>query len=278
MEVKAFRSRQVVVTINADGHRHKIFQILFGKDGSIYVTFPYFFHTNGILARVTVTGTPGSSSNVDLADTGKVASHLVKYSHHPDGRAHFSQDGKVKTEIKRQSVPLKDQRGHLFTVLVQGLRAFESVGTRKENRTSSKRTTLTFDVTDRFPKAIRIVGYWYWLEDLHAEPRPSEIGPMVPVAGLDGLLREAFFVANPDETRHVLVLTCMPEESLGPNHHVMMFYGGFDPPSVVFNAKKASQFIALLYPVNDFEELKKRLGSIDYTPPSQKFCPAPGVQ
>jgi hypothetical protein len=42
MEVKAFLSERVVVTLTADGHRHKIFQIVFAKDGSFYVTFPYF--------------------------------------------------------------------------------------------------------------------------------------------------------------------------------------------------------------------------------------------
>jgi hypothetical protein len=31
---------------------------------------------------------------MDLADKGKVASHLVKYSHHTDGEAHFSQDAR----------------------------------------------------------------------------------------------------------------------------------------------------------------------------------------
>lgn len=107
MDVQAFRSKQTVVTIKADGHRHKIIQVLFSKDGSLYVTFPYFKHAEGLLAVVTVTRPPGTTSEINLADTGKVASHLVKYSHHPDGRAHFSQDGKVRTEIRRQAVALE---------------------------------------------------------------------------------------------------------------------------------------------------------------------------
>ena len=133
MEVVAFHSDRIVITLKADGHRHKIFQILFRKDGSLFVNFPYFSKTQGVLAEVTVNGAPGSSCEVNLADTGRVASHLVKYSHHPDGRAHFSQDGKIKTEIKRQSVPLRDQQGHIFTLLFQGLRAFTSVNATYEN-------------------------------------------------------------------------------------------------------------------------------------------------
>jgi hypothetical protein len=268
MEVNAFRSRQVVVTINADQHRHKIFQILFGKDGSLYVTFPYFAHTMGILAEVTVTGPPGSSSNVDLADKGRVASHLAKYSHHPDGKAHFSQDGKIRTEIRRQSVDLDDQQGHIFTILIQGLRAFTPVASTKENKTSARRTTLTFDVLDRFPKAFRIVGRWYWLEDLHFEPRPPVTGPVVQVADPDGDARNAFIVASPDEgTKHVLLLTCTPQDAISAQQNVLMFYGGFDPPARTLNSSKPTRFLAFLYPADDFEELKRRLASIDFMPP-----------
>jgi hypothetical protein len=227
---------------------------------------------------VSVTGAPGSPSSVNLADAGKVASHLVKYSHHPDGRAHFSQDGKVRTEIKRQSVPLNEQQGHIFTVLIQGLRAFEPVPITKENKASPRRTTLTFNVTDYYPKAIRIVGRWYWLEDLQVELRPPKIGPIVQAVDTDGNLRSAFIVANPDDTRHVLVLTCTPREALSPNHDVMMFYGGFDPPAVIFNPKRCTRFLAFLYPADDFEVLKRQLGSIDYTPPEYILRPAPNVK
>ena len=104
MEVKGFLSEQVVVTITADGHRHKICQMVFGKDGSLYLAFPYFKHTEGLLAEVTVDGPPGAESLIDLAKKGKVASHLGKYSHHTSGEALFSQSGKVKTVIDRKSV------------------------------------------------------------------------------------------------------------------------------------------------------------------------------
>jgi hypothetical protein len=266
-DVKAFHAQQIVVTVNADQHRHKILQILFGKDGSLYVSFPYFAHTDGILAEVTVTGLPGSTSNIDLAQTGKVASHLVKYSHHPNGEAHFSQDGKVMTMIRRQSVPLYEQRGHIFTVLIQGLRAFDAVGAGKENKISAKRTTLTFEITDRFPKAIRVIGRWYWIEDLEFDPRPSTVGPIVYTIASDGTTHNAFIVANPKDSKHVLLLTCIPQDAFSSKHNAMMFIGGFDTPSKV-HSKKATKFLACLYPADDFEELKKKLGTIDYTPPA----------
>ena len=284
MEVKAFHSEKIVVTVRADGHRHKILQILFGKDGSLYVTFPYFKHTNGLLAEVSVEGPPGTNAEIDLQQTGKVASHLVKYAHHPDGEAHFSQHGKVLTAIRRRSVSLIAQRGHIFTVLIQGLRAFESVGATNENKASPKRTALTFDIKDRFPKAIRIVGRWYWIEDLQVEPRPAVFGPRVETVDADGLSQNAFIVANPHDGKHVLLLSCIPQDAIGPGRDLMMFLGGFDAPSRISRSKKPTRFLTFLYPADDYAELKKRVGSIDYNPvpdilePARKGKPSGGVR
>jgi hypothetical protein len=69
-------------------------------------------------------------------------------------------------------------------------------------------------------------------------------------------------------TKHVLLLTCTPEEAISPRHDVLMFYGGFDPPAITFDATKSASFLAFLYPADDFDALKKRVGSIDFTPPS----------
>jgi hypothetical protein len=275
MEVKGILSERVVVTVSADGHRHKVMQIVFAKDGSLFVTFPYFKHAEGLLSEVTVEGPPGARTFIDLAEKGKVASHLVKYSHHTDGEAHFSQDGKVKTAVRRQSVPLAEQQGHIFTVIIQGLRAFERVSTTKEHRLSAKRTTLTFAIKDRFPRAVRIIGRWYWIEDLPIEPRPPVIGPQVQAVDPDGIAYSAFIVGSPHDKKHVLVLTCIPQDSMSPSHDLMMFIGGFDAPSRISRLKSPTRFLAFLYPADDYEELKQRLGSIDYAPASQALQPKP---
>jgi hypothetical protein len=264
MEVQAFRSKSIVLTIKADGSRHKIIHVMFGRDGTLYVSFPYFKHPTGILAVATMRHGV-STSDINLAGAGKVSSHLVKYSHHPDGRAHFSQDGKVKTEIKKQSVSLKSQQGHIFTVLVQGLSSFD-LAQDNETGTSPKRTTLTFDVPDANPRAFRIVGRWYYVEDLHADPRPPTVGPIVVTKRSDGKMQPAFIIANPHPgTQHVLLLTCEPEKAISNDPNVLAFYGGFDPPSVVFDSAQPTSFLAFIYPAHDFQPLKASIGSIDFT-------------
>src|SRR6266481_8893375 len=86
----------------SDGKKHRVAKVKFQKsDGSILVMFPSFRHTEGLVCRLTMMAGVQTES-YGLAEHGKVAGHLVKYSHHPDGKAHFSQDGLVRTEIKKE--------------------------------------------------------------------------------------------------------------------------------------------------------------------------------
>jgi hypothetical protein len=102
-------------------------QVTFSKrDDSLFVGFPYFAHSSGILSPVTIEKWQHTNVKISLGHVGlgKCTSHLVKYAHHPNGKAHFSQTGKILTRIRRQSVPLKSVRGHIFTAYAQGLHDF----------------------------------------------------------------------------------------------------------------------------------------------------------
>jgi hypothetical protein len=64
--------------------------VFFGKDGDLFVTFPYFRHREGILSICRLQANGENQTTVNLEQGGKVTSHRVKYSHHLSGRAHFS--------------------------------------------------------------------------------------------------------------------------------------------------------------------------------------------
>jgi hypothetical protein len=147
--------------------RYKIFQIFFGRDRSLFVNFPYFKHRTGILAAATITGDGETTSQVDLQMGGKIASHYVKYSHHPDGRAQFSQTGKVWTKVKRQSVALDAQEGHIFSLAIQGFQGFETEHDAKDHGSTPKRATVTFHLPESADmKALKWVGRWFNLAEL----------------------------------------------------------------------------------------------------------------
>lgn len=98
----------MVCVVKVSDLRAKAFQVGFDKDGSLFIHFPYFQHRTGILSSSEIPPTGERKADVNIEHGGKVTSHRVKYSHHPDGRAHFSQDGKIFTAIAQ---PFDSQEG-----------------------------------------------------------------------------------------------------------------------------------------------------------------------
>jgi hypothetical protein len=267
MNVNAFRSKRVIITIQVGANRYKALQIFFGRDWSLYVSFPYFRHREGILAAATIPGNGQTTSQVNLASAGKVTSHLVKYSHHPDGRAHFSQHGKVRTEIRRQSIPLDRQYGHIFSVLIQGIEGFDKADDNKVAGSSSKRTVIAFQF-ESLPKpgAIKLVGRWYGLSSLPlgGELQPS-VGPILTAQHPDERQQNGFLLASPySNAQHVLFITCESIPGLGLEPELLTFYGGFDPRDLMDDITKEAGFLAFIYPASDFEKLKKTIGTVDF--------------
>jgi len=66
-----------VVTDQLGQERPKIMQVNFAKNGSLFVSMPYYVNHEGLAAVVTVP--PRSRSKAGgLQDQGRVTSHLVK--------------------------------------------------------------------------------------------------------------------------------------------------------------------------------------------------------
>jgi hypothetical protein len=103
-------------------------QVIFDKRlASIFVQFPYFPDTPGIVSRAQVRVGPEGSSVVDLKEGGAVSSHRVKYSHPPDGNAHFSQDGKILSTVRKPSLPLAGSGGHIFELHAYDISQFKQL-------------------------------------------------------------------------------------------------------------------------------------------------------
>jgi hypothetical protein len=229
----------------------------------MYVQFPSYQHTEGLVSVATLA--PGGTT-LDLAAEGKVTSHLVKYSHHPDGRAHFAQDGRVLTRIKKKSIPLNDMNDHCFTTQVQGLRAFEALDFAEyDTAPTTKRTMLNFDFARQVPEAVKIVGRVYQSDGLRRlcqAPVPPAgatptFGSTIPTIDPQGAPRPAFRlsvpVGCPGDSR-ILMLTCeaipLMDEDGQP---ALTFIGGFDAQRIVSDHAVETSLLALLYPPSDSE-------------------------
>jgi hypothetical protein len=267
IKVRAIRSEKIVMTVQVGTARFKIFQIIFRPDGSLFITVPYFRKCMGILAAAAIPANRQNTSKIDLRETGKVSSHDVKYSHHPSGRAHFSQDGLVNTEIIRQSIALNRYQGHIFSLVAQGLGAFETADSGKDAAPPSlKRSTLSFPFEQSpEPDAIKFVGRWYDVSALPLGNTVSQIvGPVLATHNPDGEAHSGFLIAGPgNDVRHVLFITCHQVPRLNAEPELLLFYGGFDAREIMDDTAREAGFLTFLYPASNPEELKMLLGTID---------------
>ena len=265
-----FRAERYVITVEVNTHRYKLLQFMFRKtDGSLFITFPYYEHSEGIVSLIIWTPQNVPPADLSLEPGGKATSHLVKYSHHPDGRAHFSQDGKVYTAIKKQSVPISKIQGHTFTVQLQGLTSFEQLDRTEHNLPPTvKRTILNFSFGTEAPAAVKIVGRWYSQAVLMNNMQSGILGPVMTAVNPAGRSYSAFLCSAPE--RHagegrILVITCEPIPSLSKDEETTLtFIGGFDEPAIVNDLSKTTSFLALSYPIENADELATRIGTIDF--------------
>jgi len=236
----------------------------------LFVSLPYFVTSKGLLSIATIpagqTGGP-----VNLKPQGKCSSHNVKYAHHIDGEAHFSQTGKILTKVRRQSVPLRSNNGHIFTLLVQGLEHFEAADKAKDNAApTKKRTNLTVDLENESPEAMKFVGHLFdgrLIGTMLKGEYPDRIGPILSYRIGEGEVMRGFCIGNPhdlvDQTLLLIRFQAIPR--LDPNREAaMIFVGGFDPPQQVADPTQSTSMLALNYPAENFDELRSQLGNVDF--------------
>ena len=268
--VECHRSEQYVIAVETASHRCKVFQIMFQKkDGSLFVNFPYYEHSEGIVSLITWTPENPPPADLSLEPGGKITSHLVKYSHHPSGRSHFSQDGKVFTAIKKQAVPIDEVAGHEFTIKLQGLGSFQKLELENEiPPPSAKRTTLKFSVGTEEPEAVKFVGFWYSQQAISKRLTSGVIGKMMILNAPNGEVYRAFICSAPpghagDE--RILALACERIPRLDKDEETALtFIGGFDRPQIVNDLTETTSFLALSYPVVNPDELVTKIGSVDF--------------
>ena len=133
-------------------------------------------------------------------------------------------------------MPLRSNKGHIFTVLVQGLEHCKAGNKSRDNTTpTKKRTNLTVDLVNESPEAMKFVGRVFDARLIGPMLRgdyPDRIGPFLSFRIGDGDLMQGFCIGNPhnlsDQTLLLVTFHTIPR--LDPTREAaMMFVGGFDP-------------------------------------------------
>lgn len=265
-ELKAYGADRIVIAVQNGSMRKKIFQINFkSKDGSVFVSVPYAILGAGRVGVVEYP--PGDPDSLSFGESAPVTSHSVKYSHHPDGEAHFSLDGKVLTRIRRKAVPLTAAEGHLFTLMVQGLDRFEDLD--KKDVATPKRGIAPMPIREGPIEALKFVGHLY--SATHFAERlllPQMDSPFIPLIASDGRRLVGVVLATrlrQSNLQYLLIVSVESIDTVAPHSELFVsLMGGFDPLDIAFDHSRPMSFLIMMYPeIRDSEELRNSVGSID---------------
>jgi hypothetical protein len=267
-EIRAARAEKFTIQIRGEaaGRPRKLAKIFFGRrDGSVYLDFPYFQRSDGIVAHVRLPAGLQYPRDISLVDGGKITSHLVKYAHHRDGEAHFSQTGRVVTLVRKKATPLNSYSGHLFTIQIQGLDGFDEARGPDSDHQNMKDKPLTFNVFGREPQGVKMVAFWYNNRDLRKRVGGELVGPGVTLIAADGSRHPGLILSavagTPGAGSYILLRALrIPPLTSEPGSH-LTFIGGFDRNANDLGLDTG--FLALSYPAAAADSLRDSIGTID---------------
>ena len=270
--LSTIRAEKYILSINTGKYQSKVLQIIFHKDGSIFITFPYFPHTDGIVSLITFPPNIKGATNLSALDGGKATSHLVKYSYHPDGNVLFSQDGKVYTKIRKLCPPINQLQGPFFSARIQGLGYYEQINLEKEKTNKPQERAFVEAILEkRNPAAVKISGLVYQREILRRDIKGNISEPVVTTRDSFNKTSQTCLCSAPSGHKSentIVLLNCeiVPRIDKDSEAH-LSFIGGFDEKSVALDQSKETTFLFFAYPANNIDELTQKIGSIDFKKP-----------
>lgn len=254
--VTTFESNKFLISVRKDTKIYKICQIIFDLKGGFFLLLPYSKIPNGILSIEEITS--GILHHIDLADHGKVTKNQIKFTYHPDGETHFSQDKKIFTSIRNRSKPLDSVSGHVFSLSFQGVEQFIEQNTIDK---TGKRQNLIFDMTG-MKTTVRIVGSYYSEQHFLENSHENILGPAYISRNRMGNASQNFLLSPEKENNpnyHWIRLSFFEIEELNhDNQENLVFIGGFSFQN------ETIRMICALYPAANYDSLLRTIGSIDY--------------
>lgn len=262
MNISVFRNEKFIIAAETPSGKFKLFQILCGRDGTIFVPFPYYEHSSAQLSEETMEA--GRKFPSDLSVSGPLTLHRVKYTHHVDGEAHFSQDGKILTKIRRRANALPSHGGHIFTVQLQGLADFQRL---KDSDLAKKDRVVVCMRLESEPTSLKLVAHLYPASALSQRmSSPVDCGPWIRVVRDQRMFAAAILAVGDSANPIGRLLTLSFEEvptvfSNQPSG--LSFIGGFDAPETAFDHTKDTSFLVLISPAANLPEATQRFGTVD---------------
>lgn len=232
----------------------KIARITFGRDGSVYVQFPYCVEKEGWIGVLPIPPGREGPTTYTLSEHGSFVPTDVKFAHHTSGVVHFTKTGDDRVpRTGRHSWPLTGPIGQLFSLQVLEPERFEPL---------KKADKKAMHLAVRMPRAAATLGWyaeWRRKKDFEQQIHPpgGVAGPVTRVQSrATGEVNEVFFLGQPEgfgAQDHIIVLTAgtpkAPDGFSGPG---MAFLGGWDMHEVreVGEKPDLKGCLAFIYPAH----------------------------
>jgi hypothetical protein len=269
-KIRPVNSDRYVVGVRFGKTIRKLFLIIPGNDGSLYVSFPYSPFDCGRVGILTAR--PNADSWI-IGDEFPVTTQHVKYSHHPNGTVALSQKGRVRT-IQKRGVPFQDVSGHIFSVTFQGIERYETIST-VDAAQKRGRVYAAFGALGAAPAAYKFIAHIHSERELRERAANGGKGPWLKCVTPSGKVLCGVIFATTFQSqgasRFLLVSGEPVDKVCATTDEFLVFIGGFDPPQIALNPAVDTSALMFLYPENDYnDELLRRVGTIDLTRPTSR--------
>jgi hypothetical protein len=254
-----------VIGVNDGGVERKLFQIIPANDGSVYASFPYLPFNRGRVGIFTFPANYDETRGVVIGHEFPFTTEKVKYSHHPSGAVHFSQTGRVQSEIRKNGVPFGLVSGHIFSVSFQSIGRFEQLDRARKTR---KRHTLIFSSPAGVEETYKFVAHVYSEREMAQRLLGTQGGPFIKTISPNGRLGWGVVLATKfvsDTGRRLILLTLERAERMRSDiQESVTFLGGFDPLDIALDPAKETKALMFFYPDDACStELIQKIGTID---------------
>ena len=280
-------AERFVILLKSESQYRCLFSLQFERvkgELGYFVHLPYFAHAQGLVKKAMLTSKPGESEQVDLTIGGSTTSQRIKFTHHPDGEAHFSQDNKVLTSIRNKTPRLRDYRGHLFTFQFWGAEGFIRARSKDLKPPNSSRTSVFFDWADHLAPAdvaARIVAHRYSVRQTAVSPMmPKDVDYSRPVTfqKSDGSRDSGILLFPPDfrsDDFFIAMSYRSSERSRSSIASSLVFHGGYSTPITALTPSSAISALMVFYAdrEDEWQNLVTRLGTIDFMTASETISP-----
>jgi hypothetical protein len=252
--VRYYAYADFVLLVETETAAFKIARITFGRDGSIYVQFPYCVEKQGWIGTLPIDPTRHGPMTYSLREHGAYVETDVKFAHHTSGEAHFSKTGDDTIRgTGRTAWPLTGPIGHLFDLQVMQPDRFAPLTKR------DKRVMYLALSADASHQSVGWHAEWRRKSAIEANIHPvgGVTGPTARIASrTTGEESEVFLLGQPEgfgARDHVLLLTASQRApTRGIEGSGMTFLAGWDTHEVATPGATADVrgCLAFIYPAH----------------------------